>query len=131
MDALLTELKSAWRGPLAAKGRTMRVASLDAPPPRPSEAALRQTLNVLADNAFVHGEGTVRVVARDAGDALAIDVSDDGPGVAPGLDVFARRAGGHGGHGIGLALARTLAEADGGGLVHASGSTFTLLLPTS
>ncbi|MGW8952232.1 HAMP domain-containing sensor histidine kinase [Streptomyces sp. NPDC055709] len=129
LDALLSDLESAWRGPLAAQGRALSVTSRSAPRPRAAEAAIRQILNVLVDNAVTHGRGTVGVDARDAGDTLAIDVCDEGDGVAPGQDIFTRRVGSEGGHGIGLALARSLAEAEGGRLVHAAGATFTLLLP--
>ncbi|CAM3320471.1 HAMP domain-containing sensor histidine kinase [Kibdelosporangium persicum] len=129
LDALLTDVATAWGEPLAASGRALEINAHGAPQPRAAEAAVRQILNVLVDNAFTHGAGTVRVTARDAGDALAIDVSDDGPGISSRHDVFARRV--HNGHGIGLALARSLAEADGGRLTHREGSTFTLLLPSA
>jgi signal transduction histidine kinase len=126
---LLEEVDSTWRGPLAARGRTLAVERNGAPNPKAAQAALRQILNVLVDNAFTHGRGKVSVTARDAGDALAIDVSDEGPGIPPAEDPFTRKTGK--GHGIGLALARSLAQADGGRLVHAQASTFTLLLPIS
>jgi signal transduction histidine kinase len=129
LDELLAEIHSTWQGPLAAQDRELTISTLEAPPPRAAEAAIRQILNVLVDNAFTHGEGTVSVTARDAGDALAIDVSDEGDGVEPGREVFVRRQNGPNGHGIGLALARSLAEADGGRLVLREGATFTLLLP--
>ncbi|SFJ31331.1 sensor histidine kinase [Amycolatopsis sacchari] len=126
LDALLAELESTWGEPLAARGRAIRISADEAPRPQASAAAVRQVLNVLVDNAYTHGRGTVRVTARDAGGVLAVDVSDEGEGVAPGQQLFTRKSGGHG---IGLPLARSLAEADGGRLVHVSGSTFTLLLP--
>lgn len=128
LDALLTDLRTAWDGQLAAQGRTLRISTNGAPDPLAAEAGVRQILNVLMDNAFSHGEGVVQVTARDAGDALAIDVSDEGAGVEAGRDVFIRRPEATG-HGIGLALARSLAEADGGRLVHREQATFTLLLP--
>jgi signal transduction histidine kinase len=127
LHELLDEVGSTWQGPLATQGRTLEVELNGAPDPRAAQAAVRQILNVLVDNAFTHGQGTVRVAARDAGDALAIDVTDEGPGIPPDEDPFTRKTGK--GHGIGLALARSLAEADGGRLVHAQASTFTLLLP--
>jgi signal transduction histidine kinase len=123
-----------WHGPLAAHSRALRVTGRGAPQPRAAEAALRQILNVLVDNAFTHGKGTVSVTARDAGDALAVDVTDEGTGIEPGHDPFARRSGaGQDGHGIGLPLARSLAEAEGGRLVLGSPAPtcFTLLLPVA
>ncbi|MCE7006805.1 HAMP domain-containing histidine kinase [Kibdelosporangium philippinense] len=131
LDALLADVEATWREPLASMGRSLEISVNGAPAPRAAEAGFRQILNVLVDNAFTHGSGTVRVLARDAGGALAVDVSDEGSGVQPGVDVFTRRADVHNGHGIGLALARSLAEADGGRLMHADGSTFTLLLPSA
>jgi signal transduction histidine kinase len=126
---LLDEVESTWHGPLATQGRPLAIELNGAPHPRAAQAAVRQILNVLVDNAFTHGQGNVRVTARDAGDALAIDVTDEGPGILPADDPFTRKTGK--GHGIGLALARSLAEADGGRLVHAQAATFTLLLPIS
>lgn len=94
--------------------------------------AVRQILAVLLDNAAQHGDGMVTVTVRDAGEVLAIDVSDQGPGVAlPDSELFVRRAGAAKGHGIGLPFARTLAEAEGGRLklTSARPATFTLFLP--
>jgi signal transduction histidine kinase len=131
LDRLLAEVGEGWRGLLAAQARTLRVTADSAPSPRAAEAAVRQILAVLLDNALTHGRGTVSVTARDAGDVLAIDVSDEGPGIADDTDVFRRRAAGSG-TGIGLALARSLAEAEGGRLwlSRPAPPTFTLLLPT-
>ncbi|GAB2965790.1 HAMP domain-containing histidine kinase [Amycolatopsis acidiphila] len=131
LDGLLGEVVDGWRGLLAGQGRELRVTADGAPSPRAAEAAVRQILAVLLDNALIHGRGTVTVTARDAGDVLAIDVSDEGPGIAEGTDVFRRRATGSG-KGIGLALARSLAEAEGGRLwlSRPAPPTFTLLLPT-
>jgi signal transduction histidine kinase len=86
---------------------------------------------VLLDNAVTHGAGTVTLSVRDAGGALAIDVADEGAG-PPDPDVaFARRSDGARGHGIGLSLARSLAEAEGGRLriSRPSPPVFSLLLP--
>ncbi|MTD54916.1 HAMP domain-containing sensor histidine kinase [Amycolatopsis pithecellobii] len=130
LGTLLAEIEQSWRGLLAAENRRLHVVANDPPAPRASEAAIRQILAVLLDNAVTHGRGTVTVTARDAGDALAVDVSDEGPGISGGLDPFARRESGAG-RGIGLGLARGLAEAEGGRLwlSQPAPPTFSLLLP--
>jgi signal transduction histidine kinase len=84
------------------------------PKARAIAGAVREILDVLIDNAVEHGEGTVRLTARALSHSVAVEISDQGPGVAAGEIAFERRTG-HG-HGIGLALARSLAEADGGRL---------------
>jgi signal transduction histidine kinase len=129
LDVLLEEVRQAGEALLAPHGRTVRITREDPPPARAAAAAVRQVLGVLLDNAATHGRGTVTVVARDAGDALAIDVADEGPGLGE-TDPFATATGGHG---IGLRLARSLAEAEGGRLRLSlpSPPTFTLLLPAS
>jgi signal transduction histidine kinase len=133
LDALLDEVREGWHGLLAARGRALRIDAGDAPRPTVSPAALRQILTVLVDNAVTHGRGTVAITTRDTGDVLAIDVADEGPGIDPDRDVFARDNHSGTGHGIGLALARGLAEAEGGRLVlsRPAPPTFTLLLPVS
>jgi signal transduction histidine kinase len=100
------------------------------PEVRASLAAVRQIVHVLLDNAFAHGRTPVTVSATDLGTGLAIDVSDHGPGIPEGVDVFRAPADGHG---IGLALARSLAEAEGGRLIYRRSSppTFSLLLPAA
>ncbi|WP_328617992.1 HAMP domain-containing histidine kinase [Amycolatopsis sp. NBC_00355] len=129
LDVLLDEVRQAGEALLAPHGRKLRIVREDPPPARAAAAAVRQVLGVLLDNAVTHGRGTVTVVARDAGDALAIDVADEGPDLGE-TDPFASAPSGHG---IGLRLARSLAEAEGGRLrLHLpSPPTFTLLLPAS
>jgi signal transduction histidine kinase len=134
VTAVLDELDRAWRQPLAAAGRPLRiVAEQPLPPVRASTAAVRHIVEVLAANAVRHGAGTVTVHARDIGGGLAIDVSDQGPGIAGEPErIFARRSGSTPGHGIGLALARSLAEAEGGRLLLSypgPAPVFALLLP--
>jgi signal transduction histidine kinase len=131
LATLLNELRQSWHGLLADQGRALRIDSREAPAPRAAAAAVRQILGVLLDNAVTHGRGTVTVTARDAGNALAIDVTDEGAGIDGDLDLFARGRSSTNGHGIGLALARSLAEAEGGRLRLSipAPPTFTLLLP--
>jgi signal transduction histidine kinase len=133
VHAVLDELERDWyRHPSTVQRPLCITIDPDAPPVVASGTAVRQVLAVLLDNAAAHGDGTVTVTVRDAGEVLAIDVSDQGPGVAvPESDLFERRADTARGHGIGLALARSLAEAEGGRLrlTSAHPATFTLLLP--
>ncbi|MGH3916049.1 MAG: ATP-binding protein [Pseudonocardiaceae bacterium] len=130
---LLDEIERGWHARLATEHRRLRVAVDPQSPSSPaSTAAVRQVLTVLLDNAVQHGSGMVTVAVRDATDALAIDVSDEGAGItAPERELFTRRSRLADGHGIGLALARSLAEAEGGRLrlTRPAPPTFTLLVP--
>jgi signal transduction histidine kinase len=98
-----------------------------------SEAAVRQILDVLLSNAVEHGTGTVTIAERAAGGGVVLEVSDEGAGVADPVEkIFQRRTDPGVGKGIGLALARSLADAEGGRLLLASPGprpTFRLLLP--
>jgi signal transduction histidine kinase len=133
LPGLLDEIERGWHDRLAAQDRVLRVAiDPQAPTSLASTAAVRQVLTVLLDNAATHGAGTVSVSVRNAADALAIDVSDEGTGItAPEPELFTRRSHLADGHGIGLALARSLAEAEGGRLrlTRPAPPTFTLLVP--
>jgi signal transduction histidine kinase len=133
LRAVVEELEARWRAPLARTDRRLDVRIDDprvaVPAPAP---VLREILDVLLENAMLHGAGTVRVHARRTDGSLAVDVADEGPGVAgEAEELFARRSSAAGGHGIGLALARSLAEAEGGALVlgRPAPPVFTLLVP--
>ncbi len=133
LPGLLDEIEAGWHDRLAAQDRALQVAvDPHAPVSLASTAAVRQVLTVLLDNAATHGSGTVSVAVRNAADALAIDVSDEGAGItAAEPELFTRRSQLADGHGIGLALARSLAEAEGGRLrlTRPAPPTFTLLVP--
>ncbi len=93
---------------------------------------LRQALANLVDNALRHGVA-VSIEARADAETVVIDVSDDGPGVDPSLDPFAPGVSAAGSSGLGLYVARAIAEAHGGSLHLVSpggpGATFRLSLP--
>jgi signal transduction histidine kinase len=105
---------------------------------------LRQVLANLVDNAVKYSPAgeEVKVVANAADGQVRVDVSDRGPGIAREQQrlIFEKfgRAKGPGkslpGTGLGLFIARSIAEAHGGSLdVHSAGpeegATFTLALP--
>jgi signal transduction histidine kinase len=134
LAALAADWNCAWAPVLQGRGRRLQVTVAPGlPDTRASEAAVRQVVDVLLDNAVVHGAGTVGLVARDAGTTVAIDVTDEGGGPPDPDEVFRSRAVSSPGHGIGLALARALAEAEGGRLVLscARPPVFSLLLPAA
>ncbi|MCU1456103.1 MAG: two-component sensor histidine kinase [Actinomycetia bacterium] len=131
VPAMLHGTEATWHGRLAAVGRPLRVEmEADLASPRVAEPAARQVLEVLMDNALQHGGGAVTLRARNAPGAVIIDVVDEGPVRLDAARIFERRVGRS--NGIGLALARTLAEAEGGRLlldVPGPGPAFSLLLP--
>ncbi|MQY16090.1 Adaptive-response sensory-kinase SasA [Streptomyces sp. RB5] len=80
--------------------------------------AVAQVLATLIENSLMHGEGRVAIRTRVTGNQVVVEVTDEGPGVAPDLGsrVFERTVSGRNSTGLGLAVARDLAEADGGRL---------------
>ena len=134
-----------YRKAAEARGVTMRLdVAPDAGSTELGPEALRRMFDALLDNAikFNREGGTVVVSARRANGALEIAVADTGIGIAqedlaklfkPLVQLDAGLARQHDGVGLGLALARRLAELHGGTIEVASeagkGSTFTLRLP--
>jgi len=132
LGQVMGEVESRWHGALAAQGRRLLVnLEPDLTTVEVPGSLVNQILNVLIDNASRHGCGAVTLTAREMSDALAVDVGDEGSIAMEPAAVFDRGTSGGGGQGIGLALARSLAEASGGRLVLArrSPATFTLFLP--
>ncbi|MDX6307042.1 MAG: hypothetical protein QOI06_88 [Nocardioidaceae bacterium] len=123
MEDLLEDVRRRWSGLLGARGRDI-VIVLEDPPRTPTPvAAVRQVLDVLIDNAYRHGRGTVTVRARASSGALALDVIDEGhaEAVLPPS-----------GEGLGLAMALSTAVGQGGRLMHVTDEAqtrITLLIP--
>ncbi len=95
---------------------------------------LAQVIATLLDNAFVHGAGTVTVRTSQTPRSVVIEVRDEGRGVPSELvpRIFERSVSGKpGGTGLGLALARSIAAADGGKvvLVRPRPAVFAVFLP--
>lgn len=132
LPVLLAELRRDRHDTLAAVGRRFSVlAHADLPPVAASLQAMRQVFGVLLDNAQEHGSGAVTLTARETTQAVAVDVADEGRIDAADDQLFVRRSPTAAGHGIGLALARSLTEAEGGRLLltRREPTTFTVLLP--
>ncbi|HET9286869.1 MAG TPA: HAMP domain-containing sensor histidine kinase [Gaiella sp.] len=102
------------------------------PTARADPTRLRQAIANLVANGLRHGAHVaIAVVERDA--RVVVDVEDDGPGVDPTLDPFELGVSGAGSSGVGLWLARGIAEAHGGSLVLVPGprARFRLALPSA
>ena len=127
----------------AARLRGARIALAAAPESALSvdldPARLRQALDNLITNAVVHGGHGVEIsLAVRVARTLQIDVADNGPGIPPDtldriFDAGERLDRATPGTGLGLALARSIAEGHGGTLAVVSavgaGTTFTISLP--
>jgi signal transduction histidine kinase len=136
LDGFLAGLDRDWDARLLGSGRLLRLEIDHAlPPVAISDRALRQILDVLIDNARIHGAGRITVRARRAPPGVVVEVCDEGDGITgETTQIFERRAPGSFGHGIGLALARSLADAEGARLVleHAAPHPiFAVVLPTT
>ena len=108
------------------------------------ETRIRELLLALVDNAvrYTPPGGTITLRATAADSHVEVSASDTGPGIPPEHieRVFERfyrvdpsRSREQGGSGLGLSIARAIAEAHGGSLTVSSkegtGATFTLQLP--
>jgi len=128
-----------------AEDKKIRLVVTGGPAPiriRGDEARLRGLLYVLLDNAvkFTPAGGKVGVDIGPDGPEVRLAVSDTGPGIAPdelpGIFDRFRRAGRPAegdGFGLGLSIAKAVAESHGGRIEVLSrvgaGSTFTVILP--
>jgi signal transduction histidine kinase len=107
------ELETRWHGSLAEEGRPLyAIVDVEQAQAAIAPAVLSEILDVLIQNAQVHGAGAVSVHLRRIGDAFSLEVSDHGSGFGTDAEAAFRRGRGNG-HGIGLALARSLAHAEG------------------
>ena len=107
-----------------AMGRNVQIEGHAAAPIVVKPALLRRCLGNLVDNAVLYG-GSATVVVQDSGNGLTLRVQDKGPGLPPEeLDkvftpfyrVEASRNRATGGTGLGLPIARTIAQLHGGDL---------------
>ena len=136
------ELVGAALDELRDDGATAVNVPADLPPVEVDAAQTRRVLVNLLENAHRHARTAagVRVsAAPSAGDAVVIRVEDDGPGITAFdseavFEPFWRGASSAGRNGLGLAIARGFAIANGGSLraePRAGGASLVLTLPAA
>ena len=107
---------------LSGDGFAIRFVLPDAMPPLAIDGrTLEAILTTLADNARQAGASDLAIAVRVEDDAALLDLTDNGPGVAPGdrdriFDPFFTTKRATGGTGLGLSIARSLMQSYGGTL---------------
>lgn len=109
-----------WESQFEAVGRRLAFVDESERPVLAEAGKLSQILAVLIENSLHYGAGTTTVRARNSSGSrgVLIDVSDEGEGISDDLapEIFEMGVSGHKSSGIGLALAKDLAESMGGRL---------------
>ncbi|YAL82558.1 sensor histidine kinase [Dermacoccaceae bacterium W4C1] len=131
LDSVLAALQKEWQPAFSRARRSIRMSGERDLRLMVRSDDLAQMLSTLLENALKHGSGRVQIEARRSGPSIVVEVSDEGAGIDASLapHVFERRVT-TGGTGLGLALARDLAQANGGRLelVTAQPARFALFL---
>lgn len=138
LRAMLSDLVTLWK-PVARSGGidlSLRVDNGDGRV-RADDSKLRRVFDNLIRNAIEasEGDGGVRLAVETAASGrVRVRVDDDGPGVAPGVDVFRLfETTKTNGTGIGLAVAKQIVVAHGGSITFVNrepcGASFTVELP--
>ncbi len=124
LPELAAELERLFRARAEAKGLRLELSVSPGLTVHAARARLREVLDALLDNAvrYTPAGGAVRFVARAEDGGVALEVLDSGPGIKPEerAQVFERffrgsaaESSGQPGSGLGLALVKTLVEAEG------------------
>ncbi|MEE4544266.1 ATP-binding protein [Streptomyces sp. V4-01] len=118
LDEVIRQQVEEWRPAYQGERRSMVLSGARGLRAVGTPGAVAQVLATLIENSLMHGAGTVTLHTRVTGNQAVVEVTDDGPGVPPDLGprVFERTVSGRNSTGLGLAVARDLAEADGGRL---------------
>lgn len=131
LDTTIADAVHRWHQAFDRKGRSLSAAGTTGRATMARRPAVDTVLDVVLENALQHGEGTVTVDAIAHRSSVTIAIGDGGSCELDGGQAFERHRSGSGGTGIGLDLARTLTEAEGGRLrlVDRSPTTFELQVP--
>ncbi|MEU3016239.1 HAMP domain-containing sensor histidine kinase [Nocardiopsis sp. NPDC007018] len=133
LDPVLNHLQAEWSPVFQQEKRRLLVTGDPGLTAMTVPTDLAQILATLVENAYKHGAGTVTIRRLDTGQSVRVEVSDEGEGVPEHLSsrIFEREVSGGGGTGLGLALARHIAESEGARveLVQTRPTTFALFLP--
>ncbi|MGW2340379.1 ATP-binding protein [Streptomyces sp. NPDC001661] len=118
LDEVLKQQLEEWRPAYRSAGRAIVSSGKRHLTAVGTPGAVAQVLAALIENSLMHGGGTVALRTRVTGSQAIVEVTDEGPGVPAelGSRIFERTISGRNSTGIGLAVARDLAEADGGRL---------------
>ncbi|MFE7443628.1 ATP-binding protein [Streptomyces chartreusis] len=118
LDEVIQQQLAEWRPAYRSAGRAIVSSGKRHLKAVGTPGAVAQVLAALIENSLMHGGGTVALRTRVTGNQAVIEVTDEGPGVPAdlGARIFERAISGRNSTGIGLAVARDLAEADGGRL---------------
>ncbi|MFF0445500.1 ATP-binding protein [Streptomyces sp. NPDC004609] len=118
LDEVVKQQIEEWRPAYRSAGRAVVRSGRQGMRAVGTPGAVAQVLAALIENSLMHGGGTVAIRTRVTGNQAVIEVTDEGPGVPAdlGARIFERTISGRNSTGIGLAVARDLAEADGGRL---------------
>ncbi|MGO2360431.1 MAG: ATP-binding protein [Brachybacterium tyrofermentans] len=120
LRAVLTQQSEEWSPAYRRAQRELRIQVPRSAAVWGSIGPLTQVIATLIENALMHGDGRTTVKVRRNDHSTVIEVTDEGGGIDPdlGTRVFERSVSGRSssGTGVGLALARTLVEDDGGRL---------------
>ncbi|MEV6974313.1 ATP-binding protein [Kitasatospora sp. NPDC093806] len=118
LDDVVKQQIEEWGASLRGTGRVLQVEGLHGVTAVGTPGTVAQVLATLIENSLMHGAGTITLRVRPSGTSVVVEVQDEGPGVPAELGnrVFERAVSGRNSTGIGLAVARDLAEADGGRL---------------
>ncbi|PVC93496.1 ATP-binding protein [Streptomyces sp. CS014] len=118
LDEVIKQQIEEWRPAYRSTGRALVRSGKHGLRAVGTPGAVAQVLAALIENSLMHGGGTVALRTRVTGNQVVIEVTDEGPGVPAelGARIFERAISGRNSTGIGLAVARDLAEADGGRL---------------